>query len=163
MYGHEKRVAPAGDALDGSHAYRLKQWPEIPEHFRTARVLRTCSRMSLGPVTAKWVLNFTGLPAPIASGLMTLLISQGAVERIGLGPEDAGRPLAQRVLTQLAQPPVTRPVERQHLRLRVAHRFAWRDAALAALVCFGLTAALEVKFPADLGLIAAPNLPSLTG
>ena len=59
MYWHEKKPLAAPEP--SSHAYRLKLWPAIPDRFRTARVLRACSRMSVGPVTVNWFLEATGL------------------------------------------------------------------------------------------------------
>lgn len=151
MYRHEKRPLPAEEAFDGSHAYRLKQWPQIPDRFRTARVLGACSRMTVGPVTATWFLAHTGLDPAEASHLITTMTAQGALERIDLGRRPAGQPAVTRV-------PVSRVAR---LRERLALRFAWKQAALAAIVCLGVSAALDAKLP--VGTLALPALPAFSG
>jgi hypothetical protein len=153
MYQHEKRPAAAQDALDGRHAYRLKQWPQIPERFRSVQVLRACSRMSLGPVTATWFLNTIGLEPALAAELMSEMIAQDCIERLDLGPRAAG----QAAITRVPPPAVTR------LRARLALRFPWKQAAVAAILCLGISAALDHQFGASPALIAHPNLPLLTG
>jgi hypothetical protein len=153
MYGHEKRPLPAEEAFDGSHAYRLKLWPRIPDPFRTARVLGACSRMTVGPVTAGWFLSHTGLDAAGASELISALQAQGALERIDLGWRVTGQPALKRV-------PVSRVAR---LRERLAQRFAWKQAVAAAILCLGVSAALDHQFSASLGTIALPNLPAISG
>jgi hypothetical protein len=153
MYRHEKRPLPAEEAFDGTHAYRLKQWPQIPDRFRTARVLGACSRMTVGPVTANWLLSQTGLEAAEASELIAILQSQGALERIDLGFRASGQPAVTRV-------PLSRVAR---LRERLAQRFPWKHAAVAAVVCLGVSAALDNKLPVGLGTIALPTLPAISG
>jgi hypothetical protein len=122
MYGHEKRPLPIGDALDERHVYRLKEWPQIPERFRTAKVLRACSRMSVGPVTVSWFHEQIGLEPGQASGLVAELLAQGAIERIDFG--SFGTPAA---IEPAAAPVVATGVA--GLRERIARRFAWKHAA----------------------------------
>jgi hypothetical protein len=153
MYRHEKRPLPAEEAFDGSHAYRLKQWPQIPDRFRTARVLGACSRMTVGPVTANWFLSQTGLDPAEASQLLSAMHAQGALERIDFGFRATGQPAVTRV-------PLSRVAR---LRERLAQRFAWKHAAVAALVCLGVSAALDSKLSASLGTFALPNLPAISG
>ena len=153
MYRHEKRPLPAGEMFDGSHAYRLKLWPQIPDRFRTARVLGACSRMTVGPVTANWFLTHTGLETADATELIASMDVQGALERIDLGRRAAGQPTLTRV-------PLSRVAR---LRARLAQRFAWKQAALAAIVCLGVSAALDNGFAAGLGTLALPSLPAFFG
>jgi hypothetical protein len=135
--------------LDGSHAFRLKEWPQIPERFRTARVLGACSRMTVGPVTANWLLTHTGLDAAQTSELIATLVAQGALERIELGPRAASEPT----------PRVAATADGKGL----AARFPWKQAAVAAIFCLGVSAALDNRFHDSLGLIALPSLPSFSG
>jgi hypothetical protein len=153
MYRHAKRPLPAGEPFDGSQAFRLKQWPEIPDRFRTARVLGACSRMTVGPVTANWFLAHTGLDPADACELVSSLAGQGALERIELGRRTAGQPTVTRV-------PLSRVAR---LRARLAERFAWKQAALAAVVCLGISAALDNHLAASLGVLALPTLPAFFG
>ena len=160
MYRHETRPemrpepAPsARGSLDGRHAYRLKHWPQIPERFRTARVLGACSRMSLGPVTANWLLDAMGLAPAAASQLMSELIAQDAIDCIDLGPRTPARPALRRV------PPSA--VEK--LRARLAQRFPWKHAAVAVAVCLGVSAALDDRLTSGVGPIAIPDLPAVSG
>jgi hypothetical protein len=135
------------------HAYRLKHWPQIPERFRTAKVLRACSRMSVGPVTANWFHAHIGLDEAGTSELLAELASVGAIERLELGSHPAGWPAPPRVAPALV------PSVRQHK----ARRFAWKQAAAAAIVCLAVTAALEHRLPAGLGQFAFPDLVALFG
>lgn len=64
------------------YAYRLRVWPELPEVFRTAAVLRALSRMTLGPVTHTWFLDRTRLAPAEAERLLAELIAGEYVERI---------------------------------------------------------------------------------
>ncbi len=64
------------------YAYRLRSWPELPERFRTAPVLRALSRMTLGPVTHTWFLERTGLASEEAHGLLAQLLAGECIERI---------------------------------------------------------------------------------
>ena len=149
MYPHH-RSSPSGpeDAL-GAQAYRLKHWPYIPERFRTAKVLRACSRMSVGPVTAGWFHAQVGLQPDQVARLLRALVAQDAIECIDLGGRMAAR--------HKPAVPADAPVARR------PWRFAWRPAAFAA-VLGGLaasTAALEQHFH-GLGLFAL-YLPVLFG
>ncbi len=72
------------------HAYRLRAWPELPEDFRTAPVLRALSRMTLGPVTHTWFLDSTRLAPTQAERLLAHLVARDDVERIDLAWSDDG-------------------------------------------------------------------------
>ena len=149
MYPHHSS-SPSGldDALD-AQAYRLKHWPHIPQRFRTAKVLRACSRMSVGPVTAGWFHAQVGLQPEQVARLLRALVAQDAIECIDLGGRMAARP---RVAVPAAAPVVRRP-----------WRFAWRPAAFAAGLgsLAASTAALEQHFHGR-GLFAF-YLPGLFG
>lgn len=151
MYWHEKK--PLAVPAPSSHAYRLKLWPAIPDQFRTARVLRACSRMSVGPVTVNWFLEATGLEPHEAAELVASLERQGAIERIALGGGEA----APTPVARLAPPALEEPAGRG------AHRLPWRQAAMIAFVGAGLTAALEPGLRAGLDLSALLELPALWG
>ena len=73
------------------YAYRMRSWPVIPQHVRTASVLRTMARMSCGPVTHAWILSHCGLSTGQAECLLDLLIAEGVVERIDFCAPAAGR------------------------------------------------------------------------
>lgn len=81
--------APAAPGTSESaakpYAYRMRAWPEIPPHVRTAPVLRAMSRMSWGPLTHGWILRNCGLSEGQAECLIDLLVAEGAVERFELG------------------------------------------------------------------------------
>ena len=151
MYWHEKRPPPAPEP--SSHAYRLKQWPDIPDRFRTARVLRACSRMSVGPVTVNWFLEATGLDAAEAAELVATLERQDAIERIELGPREAPQAAAARMAPPGATPARTGAVQ----------RLPWRQAALVAIVFVGVSAALDPSLHTGLGPIVLPELAALRG
>lgn len=153
MYRHEKRPFPQEDALDESHAYRLKQWPRIPDRFRTARVLGACSRMTVGPVTSSWFLAQTGLEPAQAAELVADLLAQGALERLSLGRRSSGQAAA----TGVPATPMAK------LRERLARRVVWKRAAAAAILCLGVSAALDDGFPLGLDRFAIPALPAFTG
>ncbi|HET8746829.1 MAG TPA: hypothetical protein VFM98_14575 [Ramlibacter sp.] len=139
--------------MDGSHAYRLKQWPQIPDRFRTARVLGACSRMTVGPVTSNWFLTHTGLEPAAAAELVASLVAQGALECISLGRRSSSQ-------ADETHAPATAGAK---LRERLVQRFAWKRAAVTALLCLGVSAALDDRFPGDLGTLALPNLPASAG
>lgn len=84
--------APGSDAAAARrYAYRMRVWPVIPPHLRTAPVLRAMSRMSCGPLTHGWILRNCGLSEGQAECLIDLLVAEGAVERIEFGgPASAG-------------------------------------------------------------------------
>jgi hypothetical protein len=71
--------------LERRFAYRLTQWPELPDTERSVHLLRAFSRMSVGPVTAAWFLANSRLDAAGATRLLQRLTSSGVVERIDFG------------------------------------------------------------------------------
>ncbi|MEJ8836400.1 hypothetical protein [Ramlibacter sp. AN1133] len=109
--------------------------------------------MTVGPVTANWFLTHTGLDSADASQLIATLDKQGSLERIDLGRRLTGQPALTRV-------PASRVAK---LRERITQRFAWKQAAVAAIVCLGVSAALDNRFPIGWGTIALPDLPAISG
>lgn len=77
-----------GDGL----IYRLKHWPELPSHNRTADVFRALSVMSTRPINRQWILAHSKLRAAQVDQLLRRLIDEGAVEVIDqskFAPESA--------------------------------------------------------------------------
>lgn len=65
--------------------YRLRAWPDLPPHWRTAPLLRTLSRMSIGPMTHERFLHHSRLQPPHADRVLELLVNDGFVTRTTLG------------------------------------------------------------------------------
>lgn len=76
--GHERAHSPA----PGEIAYRLRQWPRLPQAVKTAAVLRTLSVMSQRPVNRRWMLANTKLRSNELNRLLASLDQQGALETI---------------------------------------------------------------------------------
>ena len=72
------------------YAYRLRAWPELPDAFRTAPVLRALSRMTLGPVTHAWFLDRTRLAPAQAEALLARLVAHEYLERIDFAAASDG-------------------------------------------------------------------------
>ena len=62
--------------------YRLKHWPDLPRHHRTADVFRALSVMSNRPVNRHWILAHSRLHADQLDSLLGRLVREGAVEAI---------------------------------------------------------------------------------
>jgi hypothetical protein len=62
--------------------YRLKHWPDLPCHHRTADVFRTLSVMSSRPVNRHWILAHSRMRKDQLDSLLHRLIREGAVEAI---------------------------------------------------------------------------------
>ncbi|HVZ45999.1 MAG TPA: hypothetical protein VHA82_19480 [Ramlibacter sp.] len=62
--------------------YRLKQWPQLADRERTARILSTLSVMSNRPVNRRWMLSNSKLPARELDPLLEHWIESGWVEVI---------------------------------------------------------------------------------
>jgi hypothetical protein len=62
--------------------YKLKYWPELSSHDRTADVFRTLSVMSTRPINRKWILTHSKLRARQVDQLLQRLVEEGAVEVI---------------------------------------------------------------------------------
>jgi hypothetical protein len=77
-------LASERDDLDAQSGviYRLKQWPDLPRHHRTADVFRTLSVMSNRPLNRHWILTHSRLCAAQVDSLLHRLVREGAVEAI---------------------------------------------------------------------------------
>jgi hypothetical protein len=62
--------------------YRLKHWPDLPRHHRTADVYRALSVMSSRPVNRHWILSHSRLHEEQLDSLLHRLVREGAVEAI---------------------------------------------------------------------------------
>lgn len=74
-------VVAAADHDDGL-SYRLRHWPELPGHNRTADVYRALSMMSHRPIDRMWMLAHSRLQAEQVDSLLQRLIDDDAVEVI---------------------------------------------------------------------------------
>src|SRR3954468_15568070 len=107
------RITPLpADAAAIRHAYRLRSWPQIPDRFRTARVLGALSRMTIGPVTDDWFLSHTGLESTAVAELLASLQAQDALDTVDLGPRGASA----------AAPEPQRSASHWRRRFRLPHR-----------------------------------------
>jgi hypothetical protein len=77
--------------------YRLKHWPDLPRHHRTADVFRALSVMSNRPVNRHWILAHSRMHGDQLDSLLHRLVREGAVEAIdaaefleSAGPRDNG-------------------------------------------------------------------------
>jgi hypothetical protein len=103
-----------------ANAYRLRQWPLVPERYRTAPVLRAFSRMTIGPVTGRWFIQHTRLSAADAAELLAEVVQQQAIETIAFEVE--------------SHPDLVR----SEAPVRPAARLPLREMVLAALFCWAL-------------------------
>lgn len=60
--------------------YRMRSWPEIRSEHRSAALLQTLTRMSIGPVTHAWFVRQVKLPRPEAEMLLNELMEHEYVE-----------------------------------------------------------------------------------
>ena len=75
-------IRPEVEGESDSLIYRLKHWPELPSHRRTANVLRALSVMSHRPVNRRWFATHSKLPAREVDQLLEDLIGEDAIEVI---------------------------------------------------------------------------------
>jgi hypothetical protein len=84
--GELRFVASQGDDMDNEGdglIYKLKYWPKLPSHSRTADVYRALSVMSQRPINRHWIVaHSTKLRPAEIDELLQHLIDQGAVEVI---------------------------------------------------------------------------------
>lgn len=62
--------------------FRLRAWPRLPEHGRTAEVYRMLSVMSNQPVNRQWLLGRFRLAPQQLDALLRELVAEGSVEVI---------------------------------------------------------------------------------
>ncbi|MEO5670977.1 MAG: hypothetical protein ABIR26_09835 [Ramlibacter sp.] len=60
--------------------YKLKHWPDLSRHHRTADVYRALSVMSHRPVNRHWILANSRLRATQVDSLLQKLVKDGAVD-----------------------------------------------------------------------------------
>jgi hypothetical protein len=83
MLGKRRRVPPACErAPRADLIFRLRAWPQLPEHGRTAEVYRMLSVMSNQPVNRQWLLGRFRLAPQQLDALLQQLVAQGSVEVI---------------------------------------------------------------------------------
>jgi hypothetical protein len=70
------------DAPADGLIYRLKHWPDLPCHHKTADVLRVLSVMSNRPVNRHWILANSKLRGEQVDRLLQRLVDDGAVDVI---------------------------------------------------------------------------------
>jgi len=81
----ELRATPQDTVLDGAQGssgliYKLREWPELPEVWRTAPVFRALSVMSHRPVNRHWLVSGSGLAPSLADALILYLVAANAVD-----------------------------------------------------------------------------------
>jgi hypothetical protein len=74
--GYPSEPVDPGDTL----VYRLKQWPELPQRHRTAKVYRALSLMSNRPVSRGWFVRHSRMKVSEIDALLDRLVTEGSVE-----------------------------------------------------------------------------------
>ena len=64
----------------GSHVYRLRHWPDLPQSQRIAPVYKALSLMSTRPVNREWFVKHGRMKPLQVQRLIDMLLAQGAVE-----------------------------------------------------------------------------------
>ena len=62
--------------------FRMKSWPQLPEHGRTAEVYRILSVMSNQPVNRRWLLARCRMAPHELDSLLMQLVADGALEAV---------------------------------------------------------------------------------
>jgi hypothetical protein len=62
--------------------FRMKSWPQLPEHGRTAEVYRILSVMSSQPVNRRWLIAHCRMAPHELDRLLMQLVADGALEAI---------------------------------------------------------------------------------
>jgi len=71
----------AATDIDGL-IYKLRQWPTLPDSYKTAKVYRVLSVMTQRPVNKPWLLAFSGMKEADLDALLRRLVSRGDVDVI---------------------------------------------------------------------------------
>jgi hypothetical protein len=74
-------------------AFRLSSWPDLPDSFRSPRILKALSLMQHGPTTVDVLAMSAGIQKRQIAQLVKILDDQGCVTRISLS-EIEGAPSA---------------------------------------------------------------------
>jgi hypothetical protein len=78
--GTSQRSAARAAASDP--IFRMRAWPQLPEHGRTADVYRMLSVMSNQPVKRQWLLARCRMAPQQLDALLQQLVAEGSVEVI---------------------------------------------------------------------------------
>jgi hypothetical protein len=62
--------------------FRLKAWPQLPEHDRTAEIYRMLSIMSNQPVSRRWLMERSSMAPQQLDALLVHMVRDGALEVI---------------------------------------------------------------------------------
>jgi hypothetical protein len=62
--------------------FRMRAWPQLPEHGRTAEVYRMLSVMSNQPVNRQWLMTRCTMAPQELDSLLQQLVKEGSVEVI---------------------------------------------------------------------------------
>lgn len=84
----------AGTDAQDPVVYRLRAWPELPQHQRTARVLRLLSTMSVRPVNRRWMLWQSQLAPQALDALLQHLAEAQALQVMQLPVARSAAPMA---------------------------------------------------------------------
>jgi hypothetical protein len=71
---------PATASATEGRVYRLRQWPALPSHWRTARIYRVLAVMSQRPVNRHWLVARQGMAPSQTDALISYLVTQDAVD-----------------------------------------------------------------------------------
>lgn len=75
-------ATPAPELPGADLIFRLRAWPQLPEHGRTAEVYRMLSIMSNQPVSRRWLFSRCSMPPEQLDALLQQLVAEGSVEVI---------------------------------------------------------------------------------
>lgn len=73
---------PAAPVPGGDLIFRMRSWPRLSEHDRTAEVYRMLSVMSSQPVNRRWLLARSTMSTQALDQLLQQLVAEGSVEVI---------------------------------------------------------------------------------
>lgn len=72
----------SGTAAEPDLIFRMKSWPQLPEHGRTAEVYRILSIMSSQPVNRRWLYARCRMAPQALDSLLMQLVADGALEAV---------------------------------------------------------------------------------
>ena len=71
-----------GSTAEPDLIFRMKSWPQLPEHGRTAEVYRILSIMSSQPVNRRWLLTRCSMSPRELDSLLMQLVADGSLEAV---------------------------------------------------------------------------------
>jgi hypothetical protein len=80
--GRFRATMPFGSGGTPDLIFRMKSWPQLPEHGRTAEVYRILSVMSSQPVNRRWLIAHCRMAPHELDSLLMQLVADGALEAI---------------------------------------------------------------------------------